>query len=101
MGPTVYAFEAELWRWRPEEGGSWFFVSVPFEIADEIDETSGPKRGFGSVRVGVTVGSVTWRTSLFPSKEHKTYVLPVKAAVRKANDLAEGDLAKVRLTLVD
>jgi len=98
---ATHAFEAELWRWRAEEGGSWIFVSLPFDLADEIDETSGPKRGFGSVRVEVTIGSVTWRTSLFPSKEHKTYVLPVKAAVRKANDLDEGDTASIRLALVD
>lgn len=101
MGPTVYAFEAELWRWRAEEGGTWIFLSLPFDIADEIDETSGPKRGFGSVRVEVRIGPSTWRTSLFPSKEHKTYVLPVKAAVRKANKLDEGDTAGVTLTLVD
>lgn len=101
MGPTVYAFEADLWRWRPEEGGTWIFLSLPFDLADEIDETSGPKRGFGSVRVEVTIGNTTWRTSLFPSNEHKTYVLPIKAAVRKANQLDEGDTASVRLTLVD
>lgn len=98
---ATHTFEAELWRWRAEEGGSWIFVSLPFDLADEIDETSGPKRGFGSVRVEVTIGPVTWRTSLFPSKEHKTYVLPVKAAVRKANDLDEGDTASIRLALVD
>jgi hypothetical protein len=96
-----HTFQAELWRWRAEEGGSWIFVSLPFDLADEIDATSGPKRGFGSVRVEVTIGAVTWRTSLFPSKEHRTYVLPVKAAVRKANGLGQGDTASVRLALVD
>jgi hypothetical protein len=98
---VTWEFDAELWRWRAEEGGSWFFVSVPFDLADEIDEVSGPKRGFGSVRVEVTVGPVNWRTSLFPSKEHKTYVLPVKAQVRQANKLDEGSVAHVALALCD
>lgn len=98
---STYSFRAELWRWRAEEGGAWYFVSLPFDLADEIDEVAGPKRGFGSVRVEVTVGAVTWRTSLFPSKEHKTYVLPIKAQVRKANTLSEGDATDVVVTLVD
>jgi hypothetical protein len=95
-----YVFEGELWRWRPEEGGTWIFVSLPFDVADEIDETVLNKGGFGSVRVEATIGGTTWRTSLFPSKEHRTYVLPVKAAVRRANGLAEGDAAQVTLLVL-
>lgn len=98
-----YQFTAPLWRWQAkdeETSGAWFFVSLPFEVADEIEATAGPGKGFGSVRVEVTVGSTTWRTSLFPSGEHKTYVLPVKKAVRVAESLGEGIDAEVRLSLV-
>ncbi|WP_312855852.1 DUF1905 domain-containing protein [Nocardioides stalactiti] len=100
---TTYDFTAPLWRWLAkdeETSGSWFFVSLPFDVSDEIEATAGPGKGFGSVRVEVTVGATTWRTSVFPSTEQRTYVLPVKKAVRTAEGLAEGSEAVVSLTLV-
>ncbi|GAA3654911.1 DUF1905 domain-containing protein [Nocardioides ginsengisoli] len=101
---TEHEFTAELWRWwaRDEEtGGAWFFVSLPEEVADAVDDEAGPRKGFGSVRVEVTVGASTWRTSVFPSAEKKTFVLPVKKAVRTAEGLVEGGPCAVRLRTVE
>ena len=103
---TTYDFSAPLWRWDAKDeatSGAWYFVSLPFDVSDEIEAAAGPgrsDRGFGSVRVEVTVGTSTWRTSVFPSGERKTYVLPVKKAVRVAEGLDEGVQATVRLSLV-
>ena len=102
-GVTTYDFAAPLWRWDAKDeatSGAWFFVSLPFDVSDDIEATAEPGKGFGSVRVEVTVGSSTWRTSVFPSGERKTYVLPVKKAVSVAEGLDEGTEAKVRLSLV-
>lgn len=97
----AFAFDAELWLWEVRTD-SWTFVSLPTDVADEILDLSEPfTRGFGSVRVEVTVGSTTWRTSIFPSKDAGTYVLPVKKAVRQAERLGVGDTVPVQLTLVD
>ena len=97
---TEHRFTADLWQWQArEEPGGWFFVSLPFEVADAIDE-SAPGKGFGSVRVEVTIGSSTWRTSVFPSKEQKTFVLPVKKAVREREGLVEGAACEVRLRAI-
>lgn len=98
---TTYDFDAPLWRWEAkDEASAWFFVSLPFDASDEIEAVAGPGKGFGSVRVEVTIGGSTWRTSVFPSAEQKTYVLPVKKAVRAAEGLDEGTMATVRLSLV-
>ena len=94
-----FEVDAPLWQ---VENGSWVFASLPFDVADEIDElTRGRQGGFGSVRVEATLGPTTWRTSLFPDKGRETFVLPVKKAVRTAADVAPGDVARVRLRLVD
>ncbi|KRB80526.1 hypothetical protein ASE01_01330 [Nocardioides sp. Root190] len=95
-------FVAELWRWsaREEANGAWFFVSLPFGLSDEIEAEAVPGKGFGSVRVEVTIGTSTWQTSVFPSAEEKTYVLPVKKAVRVAQGLTEGGPCVVRLRTV-
>jgi hypothetical protein len=97
----AYTFEAPLWVWDARQADSWTFVSVPEALADDILEAVPVVRGFGSVRVEVTVGRTVWRTSLFPSKPLGTYVLPVKKAVRRAEGLDAGDVVPVRLTLLD
>lgn len=94
-----YRFSAPLWRWKGDS--AWHFLTVPFEQADEIDErTTATQGGFGSVKVRVTVGRTTWTTSLFPSSGQESYILPVKAAVRKAEGLREGEPVDVLLELV-
>ena len=93
-------FTAELWRWSGEKA-SWYFVTLPEEVADEIDdEHGGPDLpGFGSVRVTVTLGGSRWQTSIFPSKEHASFVLPVKKTVRQAEGIDDGDQVAVVLAL--
>lgn len=99
---AAFEFTAELWVWDARAADTWTFVSLPPGVADEVlDRVEGFTRGFGSVRVEVTVGGTTWRTSLFPSKEERTYVLPVKKAVRRAEDLAPGAAVHMRLRLLD
>ncbi|QDB79032.1 DUF1905 domain-containing protein [Georgenia wutianyii] len=95
-------FDAELWLWEARATDAWTFVSLPPEVADEVlERAEGFTRGFGSVRVEVTVGTTTWRTSLFPSAAARTYVLPVKRAVRRAEGLEVGDTLRVALRLLD
>lgn len=95
-----FEFVAPLWRHPGADG--WHFVSVPPETsADVTDLSAGIRRGFGSVRVRVTVGATTWRTSIFPDRRTATYLLPVKRAVREAEGLTvEGDVP-VLMDLVD
>ncbi|WP_448072655.1 DUF1905 domain-containing protein [Georgenia yuyongxinii] len=98
----TYEFDAELWLWAARQTDSWTFVDLPTDVADDILELAAPfARGFGSVRVEVTVGITVWRTSIFPSAAKRTYVLPIKKVVRRAEQLAPGDTVRVRIELVD
>lgn len=98
----IVAFDAELWIWDARRVDSWTFVSLPVDASEEIrDVAGGPRRGFGAVRVRVTVGGSTWRTSIFPDSARGCYVLPIKRAVRKAEGLEVGDVVTVMVELVD
>ncbi len=98
----MVTFDAELWLWDARRADTWTFVTVPADVSEDIRElTAGPRRGFGSVRVRAAIGGSTWSTSIFPDGSLGCYVMPVKAKVRKAEDLAEGDTATVRIELVD
>jgi len=95
-----FQFRAPLWLHAGE--AAWYFVTLPTDIGDEIDELSAPiRRGFGSVRVKVRIGSTTWDTSVFPDTKAESYVLPVKKLVRTNEGLGDGDLVEVTLDLRD
>ncbi len=94
------SFVAELWE--HDGPGGWCFVSLPEDAADDIEEiTRHRTNGFGSVRVEVTVGATTWRTSLFPDTKRATFVLPVKRPVRAVEDLEVGAPVAVDLQVLD
>lgn len=98
-GPA-YEFAADLWL--HEGDAAWYFLTLPGDVSDDIEaRTAGNQRGFGSVRVRVTVGTTTWATSVFPDTRREAYVLPVKKAVRMAEDLDDGSTVAVRLEVVD
>lgn len=90
-----FVFRAEVWRYPGTM--AWHFVTLPQDVADELDEVAGPKGGFGSVRVEVTVGATTWRTSVFPDKSRGTFILPMKKEVRLSEGLGDGDSVSVTL----
>ena len=97
--PTAVTIIAPLWLWSGE-GGSWHFITVPEEQAGRFRAESLARRGgFGSVRVAVTIGDVSWRTSIFPQKSGG-YILPVKKEVRSRAGIAAGDDVTVTLELI-
>lgn len=96
----TYRFTAALWRHAGDS--AWHFVTLPTHVADEIDDlTAATRRGFGSVRVTVTIGSTTWDTSIFPDTTSESFVLPVRKQVRTAENVSDGDTVGVTLELAD
>lgn len=92
----------KLWRWQGGSGGSWHFLTIDGEAGEALSATALMRRmerslgGFGSLKVAARIGDSTFKTSLFPSKE-LGWLLPVKASVRKAEGIGEGDAAEVTL----
>lgn len=78
--------------------GGWRFLPVPKREAVEIRAAHGAfARGWGSIRVSVTIGKTVWDTSIFPDKASGTYLLPLKAEVREAEGIADGATVKFGL----
>ena len=91
MDDDTWEFSGELFRWDTEKA-AWYFVAMPVELSEDLSDLyPDRKAGFGSLKVEVIVGSSRWQTSLFPDNSRGAYVLPVKAAVRRAEDLDGGD----------
>jgi len=93
-----FEFSASVWIYDGSIG--WYFLTLPREVAAEIREsTKGTRKAFGTVKVSVTVGSSRWKTSLFPTKELDSYVLPIKASVRQREQVQAGMTVDVLLVL--
>jgi hypothetical protein len=90
-----------LWQGNSEgpAKGSWYFLTIDGETAQAIRAHATNAAAWGSVYVEATIGATTWRTSLFPSKQAGGWLLPLKAAVRKAEKIADGSEVEVVLAL--
>ena len=74
----------------------WFFVAVPEKQSRDIKAISNMVTyGWGVIPVHVRIGRTEYTTSLFPKDDR--YLVPIKASVRKAENLEEGDKVTVRL----
>lgn len=97
---ATFTFDAEVWLW--EGDAAWHFASLPTDVTDAIDDAFAHQaKGFGSQRVEVTIGATTWQTSVFPSKQEATFILPVKKAVRTAEGLEAGSTATITVTVLE
>ena len=93
-----------LWRWTtPAAPAVWHFITIDGAAGEVLSGTAlmrrlegGRRPGWGSLKVVATIGATSFATSVFPSKE-QGWLLPVKASVRKAEGIGEGDLVEVAL----
>jgi hypothetical protein len=92
---SILEFTTEMWRYSG--AAAWHFVTLPEDVADQLDEIVGERGGFGSIPVEVTIGTSTWRTSVFPDKGAASFVLPIKRAVRQKEGLSVDAPVSVRL----
>ena len=92
MQKKTYTMTEKVWLY-PGEMGNWHFVTLTKKYGQEIKEHFGKnRRGFGSIPVEVVISKTTWKTSIFPDKRAGSYLLPLKAAVRKKEDIEVGDV---------
>ncbi len=76
----------------------FFYAPTPPDCAAEVRRVSkAVTYGWGMVPVEARIGAVVFKTSLFPKDE--TYLLPLKAEVRRKADITAGDLIAVDMII--
>jgi hypothetical protein len=89
-------FSGDIWHWRGP--APWYFVTVPEpECAQLASASEVVSYGWGMVPVTARIAAIAWETSLWPKDGR--YIVPLKAAIRKAANLDEGDTVALRLTV--
>ncbi|MDQ2847183.1 MAG: DUF1905 domain-containing protein [Actinomycetota bacterium] len=82
------SFTAVLWYWRGP--APFYFLTVPPRLCRELAAIApAVTYGWGMIPAIVRVGDSEWTTSLFP--KDGGYVIPVKADVRHAEQLEDGE----------
>lgn len=90
MKTKTYKLKSKIWLYPGMAG--WHFLTLPKKEGQSIKkEFKAVARGWGSLPVEVTIGATVWRTSIFPDKTSGSYVLPLKASVRKKEKIGEDD----------
>lgn len=90
-------FTGEIISWRGPP--PYHFVPVPEEQSAAIEHVAPMiTYGWGVIPATVRIGQTEFTTALFPNGSGG-YLVPVKAAVRRAEDLELGDVVAVRLHL--
>lgn len=103
----THTVTARLWLWETAKSpASWHFLTINGNAAESIHALAqmrrlefGKRRGWGAIKVTATIGATRWQTSIFPEKGKGGWLLPVKAAVRKAEGLVAGDDVDVSVEL--
>jgi hypothetical protein len=72
-----------------------YFVAVPANQSRDLEATLGfVTDGWGMIPAIVRIGKTEWKTSLFPKDGR--YIVPIRASVRRAENLEEDDMVTVR-----
>ena len=85
-GKIKYEFTAKTWQYLALNG--WYFVSLPTEISTEIRENlKWQEEGWGRLKATAKIGNSQWETAIWFDTKHKTYLLPLKADIRKKENI--------------
>lgn len=91
-----FQFRSEIWYWRGP--APFYFVTVPPEQCRELKAISrSVTYGWGMIPADVQIGKTKWYTALWP--KDGGYIVPIKARVRVAETLFEGDEVTIRLAV--
>ncbi len=94
-----FRIKATIWLY-PSEKASWHFITIPKKESSEITKQFKEfKKGWGSLPVEANIGKTIWNTSIFPDSKSGTYILPLKALIRREEGLEAGDAVVCTITI--
>ena len=92
----LLTFSGPVWEWRGP--APFHFVTVPEAESGMIAAASEiVTYGWGMIPVAAQIGATSWTTSLWP--KDGGYIVPLKDAVRRSENIALGDVVALRLTV--
>jgi hypothetical protein len=81
-----YKFSTKPWQYAGPAG--WVFVSLPRKVSREIRNAfKSDEQGWGRLSVTARLGKTEWKTAIWFDTKADTYLLPLKAEIRKRENV--------------
>jgi len=90
-----FDFTGEVIEWRGP--APYYFVRIPEDLTEPIKVAAKGLEYWGQVAVFARIGDTDFTTALFP--KDGAYLVPLKAAVRRAEGLEYGEPVEIGLTV--
>lgn len=85
-GKIKYEYVTNMWQ--HQSPGGWYFVSLTKNLSKEIRENlKWQEEGWGRMKAAAQIGDLTWETAIWFDTKMDTYILPIKAEIRKKTNL--------------
>ena len=85
-GKIKYEYSAQMWKHNSP--GGWYFVSLPKTLSKEIRENlKWQEEGWGRMKAFAQIGDLLWESAIWFDTKLDTYILPIKAEIRKKRKL--------------
>ena len=79
-----YKFTGKPHFYHENDACGWHFISFPKKLAKEIrGNHKWQEEGWGRMKATVKIGNSEWKTSIWFDTKNDTYLLPVKAEIRR------------------
>ncbi|WP_298417364.1 DUF1905 domain-containing protein [uncultured Kordia sp.] len=93
-----YEFSSKLWK--DSSSGGWVFITLPKNMSKEIRENlQWQEEGWGRMKASAIIKEVQWDTAIWFDTKTNTYLLPVKAEIRKKAKLKLDDVIAVSILI--
>lgn len=93
-----YQFSAKPWEYSGK--GAWIFVILPQKMSQEIREVFFQnEEGWGRLKVTAKISETEWQTAIWFDSKQKTYLLPLKAEIRKKEKIELGKNVEVTILI--
>jgi hypothetical protein len=93
-----YSFKSELWKY--DGPGGWCFVTLPSEVSQKVRNNHfSAEEGWGRLKAQAQVGNTYWETSIWFDLKRSSYLLPIKAIIRKKEKLVIGKAVSLKLVI--
>jgi len=100
-GDEMKKFNLEGVLWVNAGEGGWHFITLPCDVSFSIRELfKDLSPGFGSIPVHVKINNTKWDTSIFYDTKENAYLLPIKGAIRKKENLKTSTVVKYSIEVI-
>lgn len=86
--------------WQHSSSGGWHFISLPENMSTEIrNALKSEEEGWGRLKATAEIGNTQWNTAIWFDTKRNTYLLPLKADIRKIENIVVGKTIDVIIWL--